>query len=98
MGDDELPETIIVTAKSYNFNSQSKAKIMINNIAVKCRDNENGHTRGLHVVAINPLTFEITLAQIFDTFATGFKFDNLIKQKQFEDQIIIAAAEDDCST
>ena len=98
MKDAEETETIVVTAKSYNFNFKSKAKILINNIPVKCLPNKNGHTRGLHVVAINPLTFEITMAQVFDTFASGFEFENMIRQKRFEDQIIIAAAEDDVTT
>ena len=59
---------ILILAQSAGFNGGNYAKITINNTLILTKNNENDHSRGLHIVIMNPQTGKIESAQVFDTY------------------------------
>ena len=66
-----MGQVIVVSAASASFDSGNQAKITINDNVVEMGKNENGSTRGLHIVIINPLDGSVELCNIFDTYKTS---------------------------
>lgn len=63
---------------------------------VDCGKNENGHTRGLHLVIINGGNGEVETAKVFDTFSDSEKFLEFIRKEIREGSVVVAACKDDC--
>ena len=61
-------------------------------------NNELGHKRGLHIVVLSPLNFEIKFAKVFDTYKSSVAFDKFIEEdmKGLFGHIVIAACKDEC--
>lgn len=80
------PEFIyVIQATSAGFEAGNAAQIMVNGVAIETGKNEHGHTRGLHVVVINPLGktdnaifMRETVAQVFDTYRTSDYLEEFI--------------------
>lgn len=62
------------------------------------KPNIHNHFRGLHIVCINPHTYNIESAQVFDTYETCEHLDNFINKGVPENFIVVAACKDDCTT
>ena len=58
--------------------------------------NENEHDRGLHLVIVNPSSFEVEHARIFDTYESSEQFYEFITHNVPEGYIVIVACKDDC--
>ena len=90
--------SLVVQVSSAGFAGGNLAEILVNDLAVKCKMNENGHQRGLHVVVIDAETGEVETAQVFDTYQRGVGFDEFIETAIPEGRIIAAACKDECVT
>ena len=55
--------------------------------------NENNHYRGLHIVLVNPINFQVDFAKCFDTYKSPEDLDSFIEEMQNDnfDKIVIAA-------
>ena len=60
--------------------------------------NEDNHTRGLHIVIVNPETAKVETAKVFDTYKTPHELDGFVFQDVPENSIVVAACQDECST
>ena len=58
--------------------------------------NENGHSRGLHIVVINTFNGRVETAKVFDTYKGSQEFDKFIRDDILEGFIVVAACKDDC--
>ena len=88
----------IITAKSGGFHASNSASITINDVRVEVEKNENGTSRGLHIVVINPDNGKVDTKQVFDTHKSPTKFDEFIDTKLPDGHIVAAACQDDCVT
>lgn len=88
---------ISIQAQSAGFLAGNFAKITINHVPIDINKNENGNSRGLHVIVINPLNDKVESASIFDTYARPDGFDGFIRNKIPDGYIVVAACQDECS-
>ena len=61
----------MIQASSAGYNGENNAKISLNEVQVELEMNENGHDRGMHLVIVNPSSFEVEHARIFDTYESS---------------------------
>lgn len=90
---------LVIQASSAGYHGGNYAKITINERKVSTPLNSNIHSRGLHIVIMNPKTGETISAKVFDTYAHSEGFDKFITEEKFEEgSIVVAACKDECVT
>ena len=58
----------------------------------------DNHRRGLHIAVINPSSFEVEFAKVFDTYKSSDDFEDFMNFDVKPGQIIVAACQDECVT
>lgn len=91
---------LVIQAQSGGFSAGKFAKVTLNDTPITPANNESGHLRGLHMVVVSPSTGKVELAQVFDTYASSEKLDQLIDDAEIlrDGSIVIVACSDDCAT
>ena len=86
-------------ASSAGYLGDNFARITINDVTVRCKQNgnEKHQFRGLHIAVVNPENGEVETAQVFDTYKTSHQLDHFIHDGIPKGYIIIAACKDDCA-
>lgn len=89
---------LILQAMSAGRDAGNLACISMNDVPIKCKENENGHHRGLHIVVINSSNGKVVTAKVFDTYKTSASFNDFIAKEITTGFIVVAACKDDCIT
>ena len=87
---------VTLTAESAGWDAGNYAVIKLNDQQIRVQQNENGHYRGLHIVALDPERGEVLAAQAFDTYVSSALFDQFISRGIPQGTIILAACKDEC--
>lgn len=82
---------------SGGFKGGDFAKIFIHDVQVHVAVNEHGHTRGLHIVIINPGNGKVMFAKVFDTYKRSDTFDAFVAKGVPDGYIVVAACKDECT-
>lgn len=69
---------MIVYTLSSGFEGENEAIISVDNNPIIVKPNDSGNYRGLHLVLVDPKTYSMVFAKVFDTYKSSDDLEKFI--------------------